>query len=311
MGEKEKTVSERSKRRAGEVQGNRYLQVAILFCLFFLPLYVHGATPEKMDVFVSIPPLEWLCEQLAGPQVAIHLLIAKGQEPHTFEPSPHQIRALSGARLFFTAGLPFEADLSARFRAGNISLQSVDTSEGIRKIPISAGEHGHGHGELDPHVWLSPGNVKQMARQMVAGLVAADPEHEVLYRANLSDLNTKLDVLDRDITELLAPYVGSSFFVFHPAFGYFANRYQLHQVAVETGGKSPTPKQLFALIKKAKAEGVKVLFVQPQFDPRSAENVARAIGGTVLPLDPLAGNSVESMRIMAQKIAAALSGVKQ
>lgn len=104
---------------------------------------------------------------------------------------------------------------------------------------------------------------------MADALAAVDPEHASVYRANLKKVSAVLEQLQKDNQQLLAPYRGSTFFVFHPAFGYFAHAYGLHQEAVEVAGKSPTPKQLRALIQKARADKVKVIFVQPQFD-RSA-----------------------------------------
>lgn len=262
-----------------------------------------------MEVFVSIPPQKWLCEQLGRDHFITRLLIAKGQEPHAFEPSPRQIQALSRSRLFFTVGLAFEQEIIRRLQKGAPHLQLVDTSKNIDKIPMKGTGHGHGHKTvLDPHVWLSPQNLKSMAMVMAVALAHEDPDNKAVYEKNLEKLNGKLEDLDRAIAKELAAFQGASFFVFHPAFGYFAHQYHLQQVAVETGGKSPTPKQLFALIGKAKADGVKVIFVQPQFDPRSAESVARAIGGKVVPLDPLAENSVENLRVMAVKIADALGG---
>lgn len=286
-------------------------RTVLLLCLCMFPLQLHAASPERLDVFVSIPPLKWLCEQVAGDQVTLHLLLSKGQEPHSFEPSPRQIRALSRARLFFTAGLVFEQELSRRFAAGNLALQIVDTSKDIEKIAMDGAVHGHGGEAFDPHVWLSPVNLKSMAKLMTVALVRADPGRKAFYEENLEKLEKRLDTLDKQIAAKLAPYRGSSFFVFHPAFGYFAHHYHLRQVAVEMGGKSPTPKQLFSLIRKARKEGVRVLFVQPQFDPRSAQRVASAIGGTVLPLNPLAENSIENMDAMATEIVSALSGRSQ
>jgi len=166
-------------------------------------------------------------------------------------------------------------------------------------------EHGH-NATLDPHVWLSPPNLKSMAAIMAAALIEQDSDNEPFYTKNLWLLEALLDDLDESLTKDLAPYKGASFFVFHPAFGYFAHRYHLQQIAVETGGKSPTPKQLFALIRKAREKGVKVIFAQPQFDSRSAMSVAKGIGGKVVPLDPLAENVAENMGKMGVAIANAL-----
>ena len=105
---------------------------------------------------------------------------------------------------------------------------------------------------------------------------------------------------------MLAPYRGRSFYVFHPGFGYFADAYGLKEEAVEAGGQSPTPKQLRALIEKARAEGVKTVFVQPEFDPQSAQVVADAIGGQVVPINGLGKNVIADIEDIAAKIEKAM-----
>ena len=94
--------------------------------------------------------------------------------------------------------------------------------------------------------------------------------------------------------------------LFHPAFGYFAQAYGLEQQAVEVAGKTPTPRQLTGLIRKAKADGVTLIFVQPQFDQRSAAVVAKAIGGAVVPMDPLAKDVLANLKTMATKVEKAM-----
>jgi len=290
----------------------RYLQVFLFtFCVLF-PLHLSAGVSGQVEISVSIPPQKWLCEQLGGKYLKINLLIDKGQEPHGFEPSPRQIQSLSRSKVYFTTGMEFEQEIVRRLQTGAPKLQIADTSKNIEKIPMDHDGHEHSAREvLDPHVWLSPPNLKSMAAVMAKSLVAMDPENQKVYENNLSDLNTRLDTLDRKVAKELDDFQGASFFVFHPAFGYFANRYHLEQVAVEMGGKAPTPRQLLSLIKKARADGVKVIFVQPQFDPRSAEKIAVAISGKVVALDPLAENSVDNIQIMAVKIAEALAGQKK
>ncbi len=290
----------------------RYLRLLLLVVCALLPCQLSAASVAEVEVFVSIPPQRWLCEQLVGDTVTIHLLVANGQEPHAFEPTPRQIRALSRSRLFFTAGLEFEHEISRRLQGSSPNLRIVDTSQEMKKIPMEEATHRHGvHEVADPHVWLSPPNLKSMAQVMLSSLVQVTPARAQLYHDNFERLSRRLDELDKVVSEKLAPFKGSSFFVFHPAFGYFAHHYGLKQVAVETGGKAPSPRQLISLIKEAKADGVKVVFVQPQFDPRSAESIAAAIGGKVVALDPLAEDSVRSIRIMADKIASAMGGPVQ
>ena len=95
--------------------------------------------------------------------------------------------------------------------------------------------------------------------------------------------------------------------MFHPAFGHFAKAYGLKQEAVESQGKSPGPKHITELIARAKAAGAKVIFVQPQFSQRSAEIIAKRIGGRVVPLDPLSGDYINNLEHIAEEFQKALA----
>ena len=172
---------------------------------------------------------------------------------------------------------------------------------------LKTNKEGHHHEGLDPHVWLSPLNLKIMAAEMARAMIASDPANKATYEKNLSETTRILDQVHQKIEQKLAPYQGASFYVFHPAFGYFAHTYHLQQQAIETGGKSPTPRQLSSLITQAKASKARVIFVQPQFDPRSAQAIANAIHGEVVPLDPLAEDVAANLEIMATKIQAAFT----
>ena len=141
---------------------------------------------------------------------------------------------------------------------------------------------------------------------MAEAMSAADPDNAAIYNRNLEETATQLTLLNDEITAMLAPFKGAAFYVFHPSFGYFAREYGLQQEAVEISGKSPTPKQLSSLIAKAKEDKVRIIFVQPQFDAKSATAVAEAIGGVVEPLDALAEDIPANLRTMASQISKAL-----
>ncbi|UCF35038.1 MAG: zinc ABC transporter substrate-binding protein [Phycisphaerales bacterium] len=174
----------------------------------------------------------------------------------------------------------------------------------------NADQDAHGPDELDPHVWLSPRVVKVQARTICDELRRLDPANEARYEENCRLFHEELDRIDAQIAEALAPLKGREFFVFHPAFGYFADAYGLRQVAVQAGGKDPNVRQLGTLIERAKRDGVKLIFVQPQFSRGSAEAVARQIGGVVVPMDPLAEDYLENLLDMASKIKMALAGTR-
>ena len=173
-----------------------------------------------------------------------------------------------------------------------------------------AAGHDHDHepsgGEPDPHVWLSPPLLKIQAQNIAAALCRADPAHQADYARNLAALLDRLDALHRRIKRMLAPYRGRSFYVFHPGFGYFADAYGLKQEAVEAGGRSPTPKQLRALIEKARADGVQDDFRAAAVCPAERQVVAEAIGGKVVPINGLGKDVIADIEDIAKKIETAL-----
>ena len=162
------------------------------------------------------------------------------------------------------------------------------------------------HAGLDPHIWLSPPLVKTQARTILAALQEADPANKSSYEANFNEFIAGIDRLDADLKKIFTGKEGHQFMVFHPSWGYFAHTYGLEQVAVEIEGKDPKPAQLKEVIEHAREKGVKVIFVQPQFSTKSADLVAREIGGHIAFVDPLAEDWMANLREVADKFESSL-----
>jgi len=271
----------------------------------------------QLQVGVGIPPQAYLVERIGGRHVAVQVLLRPGRNPHTFMPTPRQLVALGKVELFFKIGLPLESRLLEKLQGRRRRPAVLDSARGIRKRMFAHGccDHGHSHdgrhqhaaGVPDPHIWLSPPLLKVQAINIAEALQRRDPGHAADYRRNLAALLQEIDALHVKIDRMLEPCRGRAFYAFHPAFGYFADAYGLEQKAVEIEGHSPTPRQLRALVRQAKATGVKTVFVQPQFDTRSAQVIAEALGGRVVPIDPLAKNVLANIAKMATKIEQAVS----
>ncbi len=161
---------------------------------------------------------------------------------------------------------------------------------------------GHDHDGDDPHVWMDPIKASAQARIMANALKAAKPEHAATYEQNYQQLATEFKTLDHEIHEALEDYEGRTFMVFHPAWGHFAARYHLEQVAIEYQGKSPSARQLVSLSEKAKAEQIKVILVQEQFNQKPAERIAENIGARVVKADPLPENLPIAIRQLSQQL---------
>ena len=273
--------------------------IVILSCL---PVYSESG--EKINVFVSILPQAYFVERVGGEFVDVSVMVSPGQSPETYSPTPKQMSDLDGARAYFAIGLPFENQLLRKIREVFKNLDIVSTQEGIELRPMEAheGESGHEHGSLDPHVWMDPLAVKTISKNIYDELIKLDSAHQPAYEKNLTVFQTELDSLNSLIASRLEPYKGRHIFVFHPVYGYFADRYGLKQTAVEIEGKEPSARQLAAFIEMARDDSVKVIFVQPQFSTKTAETVASAVGGVVVRVDPLARDYINNLGYITDRL---------
>jgi zinc transport system substrate-binding protein len=266
---------------------------------------VYSQEARPIETFAGIPPTAFLVEHIGGERVIVQCLLRPGDNPHTYEPGPRQTAALGRAEIYFSSGFPFERSLIRNLSNGGAGIRVVHTESGI---PGSQGrEHDperHDRGEPDaaghedPHIWLSPALLRIQANAICDALKPVDPLSASIYMGNLKRFLAGLDTLDRWIVRTLAPYRGRSFLVFHPSFGRFAEAYGLRQIAIEMEGKSPSPRQLSAFVQTARQENIRVVFVEPQFESRSAEAVADAIGGRIERMDPMARDVFKSIRTL-------------
>jgi zinc transport system substrate-binding protein len=286
-----------------------------------------AAAAGTIDAFVSILPQKYLAEQVGGELADVEVLVKPGQSPHAYEPSPSQMVALGKADILFTIGVEFEKALLPKIRSNLPDLEIVAANRGIEYRRMHGGGEDHGHGEdadargeehdgeheeheetgMDPHVWLSPENGKIIARNMRDAFIDIAPAHRSTLEENYRALAEKIDKVNAALEESLRPLRGETFFVFHPSFGYFADEYGLEQAAIEVEGHEPGPRELEEIISRAKERGVRVIFVQPQFSKKSAEAVAEAIGGAVVPIDPLAYDWLDNLKRIGEKVKQGLS----
>lgn len=160
---------------------------------------------------------------------------------------------------------------------------------------------------IDPHLWLSPVNVEIMIRQIQAELSSLMPENSEYFAQNADKYVQRLQDLDMELIDTFISLKGENLFVFHPAWGYFADRYGLVQVALEQEGKEPTSSYLAELIDVAKEENAKVIFIQEQFSTNLAESFAQDTGGVVVSVDPLAEDYIDNLSTVGKIISENLS----
>jgi len=252
---------------------------------------------QRIDVAVSVLPQAQVVEKVGGERVRVTVMIPPGKSPHTYSPSPEQLRRLSVARLYFKVGhplFPFESAHFDRLIKDNKNILVVDGGESGKLLPH------------DAHLWLSPGFVAGHVRLIRDALIKVDPDGQRFYRENARAFLKEIRALRSELKRKLGPYQGRKIFVYHPAWGYFAREFGLVQRALQKHHKAPGPKDMERFIQELKDEDAKTIFVQKQFDQRHADIVARAIGGDVKALDPLARDWLNNMREVGREMEKAL-----
>jgi len=267
-----------------------------LLIAFLLFSSISAWAKEENRVVVTIPPQAEFVERVGGERVKVSVMVPPGASPHTYEPTPRQLMEVSRAKIYVMvgSGVEFEIAWMDKIRRLNRKMLIVDSSKGVKII------------DKDPHIWLSPRNAEVMVENIYEGLLKVDPAHKEYYRANKERYISQLHALHQEIARSLKGKRKRRFMVFHPSWRYFAEEYGLEQIPIEKEGKEPTPREMLALIRQAKREGIKVIFASPEFNVKGAEAIAKEIGGKVLLISPLERNYLDNMRRLLQALQEAL-----
>ena len=273
-----------------------------LLCLI-LSSFVTLAQPH---LAVTIAPQLESVRAIAGQDAVIEILVPPGASPETYSPTAREMKSLSRTQLLFTIGAPIETALLPKIRGAFPNVQIIDATQGMAFREIAEEHdhsHTHHHSGHDPHVWLSISNMKLHASNVLNALCALIPENQEIYQANYQHYLQSLDKLDQELSALLLPKAGSAILVFHPAFGYLLDSYNIRQVSVEADGKQPSPKHLAHLIKLVKTQSITLLYIQPQTNDGDAKALAKSLGLALRTLDPLPTEYSSGLRKLANAIA--------
>ncbi|MGQ9920712.1 MAG: metal ABC transporter substrate-binding protein [Desulfobacca sp.] len=282
-----------------------------LLCLLWNHAPALAEQTAKLPVAASIIPLADFCRQIGGDRVQVQVLIPPGASPHTFEPSPGLLSGLRQAKVVVINGAGLEPWVDRFLKtlkakkpvvvtatAGLDLIREVDdhVREGghhasEKKKPAADHDHHHAHGDVNPHVWLDPVLAQDICRRIAAAFTSADPEGRAVYEQQLQQYLEKLTALHDKIAATTGQFQIKEFIDFHPSFTYFARRYGLREVGtIEVApGREPTPRALQNILAAVKRYGIRVIFSEPQFNPRIAEVLAQEAGVRVLSLDPIGG----------------------
>ena len=279
------------------------------------PLEKSEGGSEKVNLVATTVPLAHFSEMVGGDRAQVSVLVAPGTNPHTFEPSPSKLVEVEDADLYVKNGAGLEIWMERIIQA-NEDMLVVDSSSGVDLIESTdADDHDHGdHGvdekilTADPHIWLSPQNAMIIVENICGGLTEVDPDNAELYQKNRDGYLIRLKELDSELNSTFSEMKNKEFIVLHPSWSYFAREYNLVQVPILESEKEPGPRYLAEIVEVAREKNITTIFVDPNFNPKSAEIIAREIDGKVVTLDPLAENYIENMRHVGREIASSLGG---
>lgn len=279
----------------------------LIYILTLFILSACGNTTQKSEksiLTVTLEPLRYFTEAIAGDNYEIVSMVPKGSSPESYDPTPQQLVNLSKSQAYFRIGyIGFEQTWMKKLEANCPDMKVYDTSKGIDLIRDKGHWHGdHFHeGGVEPHVWNSTQNALIIADNIYQALCELDSTHQEDYQKRLDVLKQTIQQTDTNVHTLLEN-ADSTFLIYHPALSYFARDYGLKQVSIEEGGKEPSPAQLKALIETCRNENVHTIFVQQEFDQRNAQLIANELGINIVSINPLSYDWVKEMIRIAEAL---------
>ncbi len=257
---------------------------------------------DKLTIYTTVYPLTYFTERIGGNLVQVKSIYPTGSNEHTFDPTQKDMMNLADADLFFYIGMGLEGFVdNAKKTLANEQVKLIATSNSVSDEELvqeqaheeegkDEDEHGHeneavenhddhDHGDIDPHLWISPTISIKLAKSIQDSLIEQDPANEETYKKNFEALQTELKALDTEFQEMANNVPNKTFFVSHAAFGYLAGAYGLEQVAIAglNSQDEPSQKELTEIVELAKEKQIKTIL----FEQNVSSNLAKVIQSEV------------------------------
>ncbi len=254
----------------------------------------------KPVITVSILPQKTFIEKIAGDDFTVNLLLPPGASPASFTLLPSQLKDTAMSEIWMRIGyVGFEFSWQDKIRQANTAMKVIDLSENLDLIStdnLSTDSSGKSAAGINPHIWLSPATVKQIALRIASELSVLKPDRKEVYEANCAKFIEEINSLDTEIKTMLDGWRGSTIIVFHPVLTYYARDYGLVQEALEPGGKEPTPQRMAEVINIAKDKNIRVMYIQSELDVEQASVFAEEVNGKIVEFNPLNPEWADNLR---------------
>lgn len=256
----------------------------------------------KVRVVTTTEDLASLAREVGGELVETTSIARGYQDPHFVEAKPSYLLKLKRAALFIQVGLELEvawapALLTNARNPGILpgSLGFLDASEGCDILQRPGGSVDRSLGDVhplgNPHYWLDPGNGRLIARNIAGRLAALDAGHAKDYQANLSRFEARLAEKEREWTGLAAAFKDLKVVTYHNSWPNFAKRFGIEVVnfVEPKPGIPPSPAHIRSLMRQIRLENIPLILVEPYFDLKLPEKIAREGGAKLLVFPPSVG----------------------
>jgi zinc/manganese transport system substrate-binding protein len=287
---------------------SRVSRLLLLFPLSSLLLLGSLLTPRAasaaVNVVTSTEDLAALTREVGGDRVKVEALAKGYQDPHFVEPKPSFILKLHSADLLIVVGRELEIGWLPPLiqQSRNAKIQPgadgyLDASLNVRILEIPTGQITRAMGDVhplgNPHYWLDPGNGRRIAQAIQQKLSAMSAGDAGYFAQRYADFDKRLADAEKRWDAMMEPYKGLKIVTYHNSWPNFAERFHLNVVGyVEPRpGIPPSPSHTFELIQAMKRDQVKIIIVEPYFDLKTPNAIARDTGAKVVVLAPSVGGA--------------------
>lgn len=234
-----------------------------------------------LEIYTSLYPFQYVTEQIGGDTVIVHSIIPPGTDAHTYEPTSKEIISIAKGDALFYLGAGMEA--FAETVAESFASQDVKLIEfGKDKSLFIKDEHEHGdhHGDYDPHVWLDPIRLTQIAETAKDELISLNPDEKEFYEKNYQSLKSELLLLDESFQDVIDQKEDKYILVSHAAYGYWEDKYGIEQISVNglSSSSEPSQKELANIINQTKEYDLKYILFEHNTSNRVSEIIQDEIG---------------------------------
>jgi zinc/manganese transport system substrate-binding protein/manganese/iron transport system substrate-binding protein len=244
-----------------------------------------ASASKKIMVVATTTQVADFARVVGGDRVQVTQLLKPNVDPHDYEPSPADIKAIGAAEILVANGVGLEKWLDRTIASADFRGIRVDTSQDVKIRPGNDAEEEKGG---DPHIWHNPLNAKIMATNIEKAFIARDTAGSAAYQANLAAYAGRLDALDADITRQISalPPDARKLVTNHDAFGYYIDRYKMifvgsvipsFDTSAELSGRD-----IDNLVSEIRKTGTKAIFSESSLPPNTAETIAREAGVKVV-----------------------------